>query len=234
MIIDALLIVRKVLIINILSVSKRVFMQRKIVKKRELEIILENTKGQVSPKVLLEQYVIPADLAGWILRHATYSHDDIIGKHVFDLGCGTGRLGIGAALLGAVKVVGIDIDPTVVRVAKSNANIIGVSETTDWVVSDIDSITGQYDTVLQNPPFGVRKRGADAKFVEKALEVANVVYSLHKSGEANRKFISDLVKKLRSEITEIFQTKLEIYPTFKFHRKRRHTVKVDLYRIKRR
>ena len=35
--------------------------------------------------------------------------------------------------------------------------------------------------MLQNPPFGVQKRGADRKFLKKALTTADTVYSLHKS-----------------------------------------------------
>lgn len=42
------------------------------------------------------------------------------GESVIDVGTGSGILGIGAALLGADKVLAIDIDPTAVKVAKEN------------------------------------------------------------------------------------------------------------------
>ena len=206
--------------------------QTKIAKKIELEMLLEKTRPHPKPNKILEQYTLTADLAGLILRCAAYSHDDVQGKQVIDLGCGTGRLAIGAALLYADSVVGVDIDPLAVKIAKVNAEIIGVEKRMSWIVSDIDSVKGYYDTVLQNPPFGVRRRGADLKFLEKAMDVAGVVYSLHKSGKGNRKFISNFVKKLGREITGIIQTEFEIPPIFEFHRRRRHTVIVDLYRVK--
>jgi ribosomal protein L11 methyltransferase len=44
-----------------------------------------------------------------------------VGKHVLDLGCGSGILAVGACLLGAGTVEATDIDPLAVEVAKQNA-----------------------------------------------------------------------------------------------------------------
>ncbi|MDE2259022.1 MAG: 50S ribosomal protein L11 methyltransferase [Betaproteobacteria bacterium] len=43
------------------------------------------------------------------------------GQHVLDYGCGSGILAIAARMLGAKRVVGIDIDPAAVQSAKDNA-----------------------------------------------------------------------------------------------------------------
>ena len=75
-------------------------------KKRELEIILENLRGFESPKIQLEQYVTPPSLAAFIAVNARL-HGDL--TTVFDLGCGTGVLAIATSLLGAYSV-GFDID----------------------------------------------------------------------------------------------------------------------------
>jgi putative methylase len=206
--------------------------QIKIAKKRELEMLLEKTRSYPKPNIILEQYTLPADLAGWILRCAAYSHDDVQGRRIIDLGCGTGRLAIGAALLDANSVVGVDVDPVAVKIARENAENVGVKNRVSWIISEIDSVKGYYDTVLQNPPFGVHHRGADMKFLKKAMDVADVVYSLHKSERENRKFISNFVKKFGREIKVIMQTEFEIPPIFEFHRRRKHTVTVDLYRVK--
>ena len=48
-----------------------------------------------------------------MLYHALMK-GDIEGKTVCDLGCGTGVLAIGAALLGADRVKGVDSDPKAV------------------------------------------------------------------------------------------------------------------------
>jgi putative methylase len=184
-----------------------------------------------SPKASLEQYTLPVDVAAELLFIAAYIHNDIIDKTVVDLGCGTGMLAIGAVLLGAKKAIGVDIDSAAVETAEANAEKLGIKDKVQWFTGDIDSLTGSFDTVLQNPPFGVQKRGADRKFLLKALELAPVIYSLHKSGEGNRAFIKRFIEQHGGKVTGIFPMKLNIPRLFKFHTKRRYMVEVDLYRI---
>ena len=173
-------------------------------------------------------------MAAEILWLAAYTYGDLREKMVLDLGCGTGILGIGAALLGAERVVAVDIDQDAVRIGCSNAEKMGVKENIEWIVMDLDSVPGRYDTVIQNPPFGVRKRGADLKFLQKALEVGGVVYSLHKSGVQNREFIKDFIDKRNGRITAVLKNKFTLPRTLNFHKRKKYTVNVDLYRIVRR
>jgi len=201
------------------------------IKKKELEILLEKVEPHPNPKPNLEQYTIPADVAAEILFIASYTYDDIICKRILDLGCGTGRLGIGAALLGACEVVGVDLDVEAVRIACKNAFNLGVSNKVIWVASDISCVKGFFDTVLQNPPFGVQKRTADRSFLRKALEVGSVVYSIHKSGDKNRHFIRWFVESLGGEISAVIPMKISIPMQFKFHVRRKYVIDVDLYRI---
>ena len=49
-------------------------------------------------------------------------------RKVFDIGCGSGILGIVAAKLGAKDVVGIDIDAVAVKVANENILMNGVQD----------------------------------------------------------------------------------------------------------
>src|SRR3989338_8422027 len=91
--------------------------------KKQLEIILSKLKPIENPKPTLEQYTIPSNLAADIL-HFAYLSGDIEGKVVFDFGCGTGRLAIGALLLGAEEVVGIDNDYKVLETAEENLHSI--------------------------------------------------------------------------------------------------------------
>lgn len=164
-----------------------------------------------------------------MLFTAAYVFDDIEGKLVADLGCGTGRLGIGALILGSRSLVGVDIDPVAISVAAENAVAAGVSRRCYWVAGDIASIRGSFDTVLMNPPFGTRRRHQDARFLAEALALAGSIYSMHKS--STRRFIMDFVRRRGGRVSWIFQVSLEIPRMFSFHERSRMIVDIDLYRI---
>jgi len=205
--------------------------QKRLVRKRDLERALSEIEAHPLPNAYLEQYTTPSKVAAETLHLAAYVYDDVIDKTVMDLGCGTGRLAIGAALLGAREVFGVDVDPVAVRVAQKNAEIMGVKEKTHWIVADIDVVKGTFDTVLQNPPFGVQRRRADRRFIAKSLELSSTIYSFHKGGESNREFIKRFIEGHGGRVTTIFPLKMEIPRMFKFHTKRKRSIQVDLYRI---
>jgi len=206
-------------------------MQKRLVRKVDLEKAISEIEPHPMPEAYLEQYTIPSRVAAEILFLATYVYDDIIDKAVVDLGCGTGRLAIGAALLGARETFGIDVDKLAVDLARKNAERSNVKQNTHWFVADINVMQGTFDTVLQNPPFGVQRRRADRKFMEKSLELGREIYSLHKSGERNRAFIKRFIERHGGKVTGIFPMKMDIPRMFEFHTKKKHSVQVDLYRI---
>ncbi len=205
--------------------------QKRLVRKRDLERVISEIKPHSIPKAYLEQYTTPSKVVAEILFLAAYINEDIIDKTIVDLGCGTGRLSIGAALLGAKEVFGVDIDRDAVKAAFKNSEKLAVKEKTNWIIGDIDAIHGHFDTTLQNPPFGVQRRRADRRFISKALEISNTVYSFHKSGESNRKFIKRFIEEHGGKITTIFPLEMEIPRMFKFHTKKKQSIQVDLYQI---
>ena len=70
-------------------------------------------------------------------------------REVLDVGTGSGVLAIAAAVLGASHVVGVDIDPQAVEVARVNAERNKVRG--DWRVGSIDAVEGRhFDTVVAN------------------------------------------------------------------------------------
>jgi putative methylase len=228
-------------------------MQKRIVRKLELELLLSQIAPHPSPKPSLEQYTIPADVAATMLYIAAYSYGDIVGKTVLDLGCGTGRLALGAAFLGAKQVVGIDIDKDAVKVAFENSVRTDLKEKVQWLTGDIGAVHGNFDTVLQNPPFGVQRRGADRRFLEKALESGKVVYSLHKCPEKDKVFIKKLkankanvalvapssflekfIERRGGKTRAVYAVIMTIPHMFRFHTKRKHEFVADLYVIERR
>jgi len=204
---------------------------KRLVRKRDLERALSQIEAHPLPNAYLEQYTTPSNVAAETLYLAAYVYDDVIGKTVMDLGCGTGRLAIGAALLGAKEVFGVDVDGVAVRVAQKNAEKMGVKEKTHWIIADIDAVKGAFGTVLQNPPFGVQRRRADRRFISKSLELSSTIYSFHKGGESNREFIKRFIERHGGRVTNLFPLNMEIPRMFKFHTKKKKITQVDLYRI---
>lgn len=194
--------------------------------KKKLEMTLQKCESFKDPKAYLEQYTIPSDLAAEVLFLA-YLKGDIADKVVFDLGCGTGRLAIGSSLLDAKEVCGFDSDEDALIVARRNSSNIGVD--VKWREMDIANVKGECDTVVQNPPFGVRRNKADRAFLEKALEVGKVIYSMHKM--ETQEFIKRYVQDLNGEILEIMTVDFSLPYSYGFHRKREIKTKVDIYRI---
>jgi putative methylase len=157
---------------------------------------------------------------------AGFEHHDLSGRTI-DLGTGTGRLAIGAAIMGANHVAGVDIDPKALQTARENAHTVNVN--IEWVESPIEKVDGSYDAVLMNPPYGTRIAHADLQFLDKAFQLAPVTYTIHKS--ATRRYLTDFVEKRGRRLEETRNMVLDIPNLFEFHRKRSKGVDVDLYRI---
>lgn len=197
-------------------------------KKRHLAILLSQLAPNPKPKLRWEGYNIDAESAAE-MAYTAFMHGDIKGKRVVDLGCGSGILGIAAALLGAHQVLGIDLDERAIRTAVINAEKVGVN--IDLIIGDIECVVGSFDTVLMNPPFGTWRRGADIKFLRKALEISSVIYSLHKHSTSVRLFLEDKMPKMGGKIDWRRKMILTLGRTYDFHRKKKYQVAADLYRI---
>lgn len=73
------------------------------------------------------------------------------GETVLDIGCGSGIIGIAAALLGAKQVMGVDIDPLAVKVAAENAAINHVETQVTFTKGDLaKQVTGKYNVICAN------------------------------------------------------------------------------------
>lgn len=196
-------------------------------KKKTLEIRLQQVPPHPAPRPELEQYPTPANIAADVLYRA-HANGDITGRKVIDLGCGTGIFAIGAALLGAGEVTAVDIDEKAVDVARKAAMDMKVE--IKFIVSDVEEVNGSWDTILMNPPFGAQKKHADRPFLMKALSLSNVVYSLHLA--KTRDFIEKETSKFGGIITDRKTYEFEIRYTFKFHEKEKAHFNVTLFRIK--
>lgn len=177
-------------------------------------------------KLGLEQYPVSPEVAAELLYMAGFEHRDLEGR-IIDLGTGTGRLAVGAAMMGSLKVVGVDIDERAIALARENALEVGVL--VEWVVSDIAEVVGRYDTVIMNPPYGTRTPHLDVWFLERAFELAPVSYSIHKS--STREFLRGFITKKGRRVDGLRSMTLDIPHLFSFHLRKWEKVSVDLYRI---
>jgi putative methylase len=195
-------------------------------KQKALEMELQKVPPHPSPSPELEQYMTPAHVAAEML-YIAFGHGDIEGKRVLDLGCGTGILTIGAALLGAKEVAGVDVDEESVRLA--HRMVVERSlENVDLMVLDISEFEDKGDCVIMNPPFGCQTRHADMPFFEKALKLCPTVYSLHLTETEDH--IRKMAKELNGEITFERRFTYDIKHLFDFHRKERKEFRATYFR----
>lgn len=200
---------------------------KKITKKKHLEMAIQKVPKHPNPKVDLEQYSTPATIAADLLWNA-YSLGDIADKKVMDLGCGTGIFAIASKLLGAASAIGVDIDKDLTDLASSYCGDV------DFICSDICDLENDFDvdTIFQNPPFGSQKnakKGADLKFISKAIELSpKVLYSFHMA--STEEFLISYFEKNDLEITHIFRYNFPIPKIYEFHTRESANVEVIVIR----
>ena len=186
--------------------------------------ILFNSPDFEKPKPELEQYSTPPGIAFEIIKKVN-SAGNLSGK-IADLGCGTGRLSIAAAILGA-EVTGFEIDEEAINIAKEysrreNLNI-------KWITKPIEAIEEEFDTVIMNPPFGSQRPGADRIFLEKAMSIAKNIWTIHLS--ETRKFIEKTVENNNCQITELYGFDYPLKKSMPFHSKESSFENAILYHI---
>ncbi|MFP4402742.1 MAG: METTL5 family protein [Candidatus Woesearchaeota archaeon] len=203
------------------------------ISKSTLAIILSKLKTFNNPNIKLEQYSTDSEIASnmlWII----YMKKQIQEKVIADFGCGAGILGIGSLILGAKKVYFVDIDENTLLVLKENIlflekefNFKIKKNSYEIINGDIDSFNKFVDVVVQNPPFGTKQKHSDKKFLLKAFDTSNIVYSLHKT------ITFDFIEKLANSNGFIISEKLDFnYPlknTFKIHKSKIKIINVSLF-----
>ena len=220
-------------------------------------MILENVPQHPNPKVGLEQYSTPATIAADLVWNA-YGLGDIRDMNVLDLGCGTGIFAIASSLMGARSSLGVDIDDESIALAKITQNSISKQDdidinNTNFIVGDINSFNSisdlfncndyeninnnhmsinKFDTLIQNPPFGSQEKGkrhADRKFMDFAVNSAEVIYSFHM--KSTEEFVIDYYRDLGADVTHKLVYKFPIPKIYDFHSEESRDVKVVVLRV---
>ena len=138
------------------------------------------------------------------------------GKTVLDLFCYTGGFSVNAALGGAKKVVGVDIKPEWLAMARKNAELNGVSDKIEYregdvfeILSDICASGEKFDIIVLDPPSFVKEKKsiiAAAKgykelntLAMKSLRAGGTLCTFSCSYNMSNAIFSDVIKKSAAE-----------------------------------
>jgi len=179
------------------------------------------------PSAPLEQVATPAEAAADLLLSLD-RHVSLEGRSVLDLGCGTGRLALGAALLGAHPVVGIEVDATLLPIARTAARAAEVR--VDFRGSSVTEWDQLADVVVMNPPFGAQTRHADRPFWEAAFSLARRAVGAF-ALSASRTFIARLALDRGAHVVEVEPVRWDLPWTFPHHRAAKVPLDVDRWVI---
>ena len=204
----------------------------KQIKLKHLVSALEDVETFTNPKENLEQYQTSPQIAGEMFHYIAGNHDNLDEMRIADLGCGTGILGIAAALCGCPNVTFFDIDEEAMDIAQQNVSNFELDNNIQFILVDIEqiqhwhSLHKKFDLVVTNPPFGIRsKKSADVNFLKSAINISNgYVYSLHKLSTFD--YLKNFYNK--NNITEIkgFKIDYDLPKSYKFHKKNNKVIEV--------
>lgn len=204
-----------------------------ITSKSKLAITLSKLETFSNPKIREEQYPTDSEIAADLLWNASLQ-GDIKGKVIADLGAGTGILGIGCLLLGAKEVFFVEKDKEALK--KSSYNLYKLEsessfkEKAVFCHEDIASFKKKVEVVVMNPPFGTKVRHHDKVFLKKAIEIAPIIYSFHKS--STRKFVEVFAEEHSYECTHVWGYQFPLKASHRFHRRRIQRIDVSCFRFK--
>ena len=192
---------------------------------------LESLETFSSPKDYLEQYQTPASIAGEMIHYISNNYS-IQNYSIADLGCGTGILGIAAALCGCKNVFLFDIDEEALEIAKNNVESLELNDNIQIIQTDVNQLklckklNKYFDLVITNPPFGIRsENGADVEFLKTASYLCNnTIFSLHKFSTVN--FLKKFYNKNGINDIKSFKIEYNLPKTYKFQKKKERNIDV--------
>lgn len=85
-----------------------------------------------------------------LLEHTMERSDLTVAPSLLDLGTGSGILAMAASLLGAGRILALDIDPDAVVVARENLALNELSDRVECGTAPLESLTERFDIILAN------------------------------------------------------------------------------------
>lgn len=189
---------------------------------------LDRVPAPTTPRRALEQVATPPEAAAELLFGALAA-DDLEGRTVLDLGAGTGRLAIGAALLGARSVVGVEVDPALRPAAERAARAAAVD--VEFVTANVADWGRPSEVVVMNPPFGAQTAHADRPFWDAAFRLATrAVYAFALAD--SRTFIERRAVAADARVVATRPIAWALPRIFPHHTRRRVALAVDLWALR--
>jgi len=165
-----------------------------------------------------------------------YLRNDVKNRYIADLGCGTGRISIASAFMGAERVLCIDLschDLETVNILSKEFELDHVIDIVCWDVNK--EIFVNVDTTIMNPPFGVYRRGYDLLFLNRAFSISRrSIYSIHKYNKESIELIFERADRRGFEANVLGVYDMEIPAIFETHRRRIYRFKVAVLYFRRR
>ena len=200
-------------------------------KLKNISSSLESLETFSSPKDYLEQYQTPPSIAGEMIHYISNNYS-LNNYSIADLGCGTGILGISAALCGCKNVFLFDIDEEALDIAKNNIEKLELEDNIQIIQIDVNQLRNcnklnkYFDLVITNPPFGIRsENGADIEFLKTASYICNnTIFSLHKFSTIN--FLKKFYNKKGINDIKSFKIEYNLPKTYKFQKKKEKNIDV--------
>lgn len=113
------------------------------------------------PNITLEQYATSPELTSYIIYTALQNGDIGYGRSVLDLGCGTGMLSIGSAIVGSSQVTLLDCDEGALAIAQENMEEMGfgAADEDNEDFCAVEYLLAQLKHVPKNDPSSSHKAG---------------------------------------------------------------------------
>ena len=203
-----------------------------MVSKKHIAVILSKLKTFQDPSLEDEQYSTDSEVASDILWNA-YLRNELSEKTIADLGAGTGILGLGCLILGAKKVFFVEKDEKAIDILKENIAFLedridmDIKKNCEIINKELSGFEKKVDVVIQNPPFGTKNKHADKLFLEKAFQIADIVYSLHKTSTSI--FVKAISQDFDFEIKDQQELSFPLKKTQEFHKKKIQRIEVTCF-----
>ena len=119
---------------------------------------VEHSKDVTGMKILIHPNVYPPGTDTYLLANAVRVKP---GDEALDLCTGTGAIACKMAMLGAKRVLAIDLNPRAVANAKANAKQLKLKNITVRQGNMFEGVSEKFDVITINPPYTDKTAGND-------------------------------------------------------------------------